>query len=192
MSKTHWKKLVNPNYLGAYSIEDGKDLIYRIKQVRMEDIVGENGRKESGMIAYFHDAPKPMILNRTNAKTIQKLTGSPYIEDWADHYVQLYATTTRFGGDTVECLRIRPFEPKVDQSRPVKCADCGSEITKYGKMTAAQVAEQTRLKYGKPLCAGCGQRAKAEAEKPDKLSAQIMERSEQDGQAGQEQEENNG
>ena len=24
MAQTHWKKLANPNYLGAYSMEDGK------------------------------------------------------------------------------------------------------------------------------------------------------------------------
>ena len=34
MRLTHWKKLSNPNYLGAYSIEDNKDLILTISKVR--------------------------------------------------------------------------------------------------------------------------------------------------------------
>lgn len=36
MSKTHWKKLTNPNYLGAYSIDDGKDIVLTIKNVANE------------------------------------------------------------------------------------------------------------------------------------------------------------
>ena len=27
MAKTHWKRLTNPDYLGAYALEDGKDMI---------------------------------------------------------------------------------------------------------------------------------------------------------------------
>jgi hypothetical protein len=32
---------------------------------------------------------KPMILNRTNAKTISKLLGSSYVEDWSGKRVTL-------------------------------------------------------------------------------------------------------
>ena len=32
-SKTHWKKLTNPDYLGAYALEDGEDMIVTIKNV---------------------------------------------------------------------------------------------------------------------------------------------------------------
>ena len=37
---THWKKLTNPNYLGAYSIENGQDLILTIKYVQEEKVIG--------------------------------------------------------------------------------------------------------------------------------------------------------
>src|SRR3546814_8462444 len=33
---------------------------------------------------------KPMILNATNSKTMAKLTGSPYIEDWGDTRITVY------------------------------------------------------------------------------------------------------
>ena len=188
MSKTHWKKLVNPNYLGAYSIEDGKDLILKIKAVRVEDIIGEAGRKDQGMVAHFHDSPKPMILNKTNAKTVQKVVGSPYIEDWADHSIALYATTTRFGGDTVECLRIRPFAPKQTGTEQIACSECGAFITAYGKMTPAQLAEHTRKKYGKALCSDCAKAAAEQSAKPDKVTEQIN----QQQTATEQQEESNG
>lgn len=173
MSKTHWKKLVNPNYLGAYSIEDGKDLILTIKSVAVEEITGEKGLKDQGMVIQFKEDQKPMILNRTNAKSISKLAGSSFIEDWSGTRIQLFATTTRFGGDTVECLRIRPFAPKSDQPVALKCTDCGNEIVKSGKISAGDIADGTRRTYGRQLCYQCGVNAKDAASKPDKLSEQI-------------------
>ena len=43
---------------------------------------------------------KPMILNRTNCKTIAKLHGSPEVEDWVGKKIQIYATTTKVAGET--------------------------------------------------------------------------------------------
>ena len=45
MNKTHWKKLHNPDYLGAYSLDPGKDKILTIKDVRNEIITGADGKK---------------------------------------------------------------------------------------------------------------------------------------------------
>jgi hypothetical protein len=175
--KTHWKRLVNPNYLGAYTIEDGKDLVLTIKAVQQEEIVGENGRKEAAMVARFHEPSKPFILNKTNAKMIQKLSGSPYVEDWAGQRIALFATTTRFGSDTVECLRIRPFVPKQgtsrapqpSQSKPspepdIVCEDCGAIVTEHGKFSATKIAETARAKFGRALCWDCAASASAPTE----------------------------
>lgn len=114
MSKTHWKRLINPDYIGAYSLDEGKDLTVQITQVRRDIVVGTGGKKEECTIAYLKDQ-KPLILNNTNSKTISKLYG-PYIEDWAGKSVTLFATTTKLAGDTVECLRIRPVVSK--QQKP--------------------------------------------------------------------------
>lgn len=52
---------------------------------------------------------KPMILNATNSKMLFKLTGSPFIEDWAGRRIVVYVETgIKFGRDTVDGLRIRP------------------------------------------------------------------------------------
>lgn len=108
--KTHWKKLVNPDYIGAYSLDDGKDLTVTVEKVVREMVTGDGGKKEECTVAYLK-GQKPLILNRTNSKTITKLYNSPYIEDWAGKQITLYATTTRVAGETVECLRIRPQIP---------------------------------------------------------------------------------
>ena len=104
--KTHWKRLINPEFIGAYSLAEGEDLTVRIDYVQVQEITGTGGKKEHCTVAHLVKQ-KPMILNVTNSKTIAKLYG-PYIEDWAGQKITLFASTTRLAGETVECLRIRP------------------------------------------------------------------------------------
>lgn len=107
MSKTHWKKLMNPDYIGAYWLTPGEDATVVIDYVLREVITGTGGKKEECTVAHLKNGVKPFILNSTNSKTIAKLYG-PFIEDWAGCPITLFASTTRLAGDTVECLRIRP------------------------------------------------------------------------------------
>ena len=46
MSETHWKRLINPDYLGAYSLDPGKDMVLTIKSVKREMITGTGGKQE--------------------------------------------------------------------------------------------------------------------------------------------------
>lgn len=117
-NKTHWKRLINPDYIGAYSLNEGEDLTVKIDYVQVEEIVGTGGKKEHCTVAHLVDE-KPMILNVTNSKSIAKLYG-PYIEDWQGKRITLFASTTRLAGETVECLRIRP---KVAERAPKPITD---------------------------------------------------------------------
>lgn len=113
-TKTHWKKLVNPNYIGAYSMPtDGSDIVLTIKNVVREIVTGEGGKKEECTVAYFTQNSKPMILNRTNCKSISKVHGSSYIEDWQGKNIQIYVAKVKVAGDVVDALRIREFEPQL-------------------------------------------------------------------------------
>ena len=106
---THWKRLVDPRYIGAYALPNGDDLIVTIQEVRRETITMMGGKKEDHSIMYIV-GQKPMILNATNSKSIHKLYG-PYIEHWAGQQITLFASTAKMGGEMVECLRIRPSVP---------------------------------------------------------------------------------
>lgn len=158
MSETHYKKLINPDYLGAYSLDPGKDMVLTIKAVGREMITGTGGKKEECPVCHWAEEQKPMILNVTNMKTIAKMYG-PYIENWAGKKVQIYATTTKFAGDTVECLRIRKDPP---EDKQITCEECGQFISPAFQMSVTQLAAYTKKKYGKTLCAECAQ-AKKEA-----------------------------
>lgn len=138
MSKTHYKRLMNPDYIGAYSLNEGEDLTVVIAHVAREVITGTGGKKEECTVAHLK-GHKPMILNSTNQKSIAKLYG-PYIEDWAGKPITLFASTTKLAGDTVECLRIRPtvakrMLPKITDERLKAAVD----KIKAGEYTAEKV-----------------------------------------------------
>ena len=46
MAKTHWKKFTNPDYLGAYSLDENETKVLTIRQVKQEMVTGNNGKKE--------------------------------------------------------------------------------------------------------------------------------------------------
>ena len=118
--KTHWKKQFNYEYMGSYSLPDGKDVVLTIKETRKEKVTGTAGKKEDCFVCYFEESDKPMILNRTNCKTIERIYKSPFIEDWAGLRVQIGIDTVSAFGESVEALRVRNVKPaplkKVDYS----------------------------------------------------------------------------
>lgn len=162
MSETHWKKLINPDYLGAYSLEPGKDMVLTIKMVQKEMVTGADGKKDECIVCHWQEDQKPMILNVTNCKMIAKLLKTPYIERWAGHRIQIGAEMVSAFGDKVEALRVRKQLP-LDMD--IACEDCGQMIQPAFQMSVPQLAAYTKKKYGKILCAECAKEHKQEAEK---------------------------
>lgn len=115
---THWKKLRNPDYLGVYAMPtDGSEIILTIREARKESVPNPQGKKSDCLVVYWMENVKPMILNATNAKMIQKVAKTPYIEKWVGVKVQIYVTTQdAFGEKNVDCLRIRSTPPQVAQN----------------------------------------------------------------------------
>ena len=114
MAKTHWKKLTDTKYLGAWDLGD-KDMIVRITEVRQEMVKDNKGKEEEVLVAYLDSGVKPWILNKTNCKSISKALGSPFVEDWAGHKVQLYSDKVAAFGDIVDAIRVREFNPEAAQ-----------------------------------------------------------------------------
>ena len=115
---THFKKLINPDYLGAYSLMDGEvhELNVVIQKVENKAITGADGKEETCTVATLKDQ-KPMILNVTNQKAIAKALGTPYVEQWYGKTVTLYVAKVRAFGETVEALRVRDKAPKIERER---------------------------------------------------------------------------
>lgn len=147
---THWKKLPNPEYLGAYAFQRGEEKLVTIDHVQQETVTGPEGKKSECIVAHFKQPGiKPMILNHTNSKTIERLCGTPYIEEWAGKSVVLIVSKTQAFGEQVDAVRV-----KLEKLAGV-CCQCGHRITAAGGMSAQQVAEYTATKLGALLCAAC-------------------------------------
>ena len=157
MSETHWKKLINPDYLGAYSLDPGKDMVLTIRQVKKEMVTGADGKKEECIVCYWQEEQKPMILNVTNCKMIAKLLKTPYIERWAGHRIQIGAEVVSAFGEKVEALRVRKSLPEESK---IQCEECGQFIQPAFNMSVTQLAAYTKKKYGKQLCAECAKEKK--------------------------------
>jgi len=177
MAETHWKKLVDTNYLGSWDIVGGR-LVLQIVKIKQERIFNQNkNAEESCTVAYFSDERyKPMILNKTNCKTMQKLTGSPYIEKWAGTRIEIKTEKVKAFGEVVDALRISKTAPQAEskpqqvappqktEQEPFKCEDCSGLIVEFGGYKPEQIALSTKGKYGRNLCWECAAKAKTAKE----------------------------
>lgn len=117
-NKTHYRKVFKSDHLGVADleefIEEGKSLIFTIKQVKQEFNVAVAGRKGNHNIAYFKENIKPLVLNSTNSKIVKSFNNnSSFIEDWSNTVIELYIDeTVKMKGETVGGVRIRPVQPK--------------------------------------------------------------------------------
>jgi hypothetical protein len=108
----HWKKQFNYDYLGSYSLDGKKEVVVTIDKLAQDQVTGQQGRKEDCFVVYYKEFDKPMILNRTNAKAIEKVSGSGLIQDWKGVKVTLFVEKgVKAFGDVVDALRIRDKKP---------------------------------------------------------------------------------
>ena len=182
---THWKKLTNPNYLGAYAFEQGEEKTGTIDHVVSESVMNADGKSEECIVAHFKEKDlKPLILNKTNCKTISKLYNTPYIENWAGKKITLCVKQVKAFGDITDAVRVKNKVTET-KTQDIKCESCGKVIKGMGQYGPEFVANKNKERYGKCLCIECGKKAQAEldkkakaeepAEEPqDDLAAQLM------------------
>ena len=151
---THWKSLTPEDYkyLGSQDFQPGETKILTIKRLVTEMVVGSDGKKSKKVVAYFNEAVKPMILNSTNKKRIQKIFGTPDVETWSGEQICVHTEKVNSFGEIVDALRIQLKKP---QDEKYICESCGAEIQGYGSKPAETMAAYTKQKYGKALCSGC-------------------------------------
>ncbi len=104
---THWKKLTNPNYIGAHDLQPGQEVKITIKSVSKELVKGSDGKEEQCVVAKLEGTQKPMILNKTNMKIISKVLDTPYIEEWSGRSIIIYGAKVKAFGEMVDALRVK-------------------------------------------------------------------------------------
>lgn len=109
---THYRKVFDSPYLSAADIVE--PTLLTIAKVTQEPDKTKK-TKDVFNTAYFAEKEirageklKPMILNATNSKVMDRITGTPFIEEWCNTRITVYVDSNiKFGRDTVEGLRIK-------------------------------------------------------------------------------------
>lgn len=104
---THWKKLTNPNYIGAHDLQPGQEVVITLRSIANEMVKGPDGKEEQCVVAQIDGAKKPMILNKTNLKIIAKVLDTPYVEEWSGCKVKIYVAKVKAFGEMVDALRVK-------------------------------------------------------------------------------------
>lgn len=112
MSQTHYRKVFKSDHLGSADIEDyieqGHNCVFTVSHVRQEQGAKVAGKKIDANIAYFAEpGVKPMVLNATNSKTLSKLAGSCFVENWQNIPIRIFIDkNVKMKGEVVGGIRI--------------------------------------------------------------------------------------
>jgi len=104
------------NWLKAPDL-GGQDVTVEMADVRLEE-VGQGAEAEQLPVLYFTGQQKGLILNKTNARTISGLYGTE-TNGWSSRPITLFPTTTTYGSETRDCIRIKaPTGPVTAPASP--------------------------------------------------------------------------
>ena len=96
----------------------GKDVTVTIQDVVLEKVGKDRQQKP---VVHFTDTLKPLILNKTNYRSIARLYGENS-ENWLGKQITLYKTMAEMAGEPVEAIRVRltkkPIEVDVNDKIP--------------------------------------------------------------------------
>lgn len=158
-----YQKTLDKTYLGHWDVPEDGDLVLTIDHFEKNEVKNNTGSAEKKHICYFRES-KPMIVNKTNLKSIASVLGSDKFEDWEGQKIALYSADVK-QAESGKGLRVRPYRPKVEE---LCCQECGVVITDQeidGKLYKAKaIANNAMTKFGKYLCYDCAKAAKAEQE----------------------------
>jgi hypothetical protein len=117
----HWKSMFDDKeFLFAFDL-GGREVTVTIDRCTAGQIVGEQGRKSKKPMLSFVGKQKKLALNKTNGKIIAAMYGNE-TSAWAGKSIIIYPTTTTFGSETVECIRVKPVVPPAPNGKRGKAA----------------------------------------------------------------------
>ncbi len=104
------RSMYDKEFLYSFDLQ-GRDVTVEIERVKGGEVTGTGGKKSKKPVLYFKGKEKGLALCITNVRVIASIYGSFDSEVWLGKRITLYPTTTTFGKDTVDCIRIRPTKP---------------------------------------------------------------------------------
>jgi hypothetical protein len=96
---------------------NGKSFTLTIRSVTLEDMQSHDNKTVTKPVAWFTNAAKGLVLNRTNTMIIADLYG-PETDAWAGKRITIYATKVRAFGKMEDAIRVREEAPPATAPAP--------------------------------------------------------------------------
>lgn len=147
---SHWRNMfTDEKYLGAYSLEkDGKydAVIVTIESVYQGDFLSQGG-KEKRPFVKLKEFDKPMVINRTNFKRLEKFFQSFDPSTYVGKQIVLGVENVSSPEGIVPALRFstRPLPTKEKPAMPDAMLDKAIESIQSGKRTIDQIEKTYSL-----------------------------------------------
>jgi len=145
-------KIIDPNFLNAELIgEPGAYIVVTIKDIDYREAYNKKtNTSEMRQALIFEGDMKPLLLNKTNARTLKRLfsPNEDRPENCVGKTIELYVERTKVGREMTTGIRIR-------EHQGITCEECGAEIRPVSGKTPAQIAEISKRNTGKVLCINC-------------------------------------
>jgi hypothetical protein len=101
-----WKTLMPSKYMKKEDVT--QPVLVTMQQIKVENTAPDGQAPEMKPVAYFAEMPKGMILNSTNCKIIEKITGTDDYMQWSGRqYVLYFDPNVQYKGELTGGIRIR-------------------------------------------------------------------------------------
>lgn len=147
-----WIKIIDPNHLSAEVLgSTGTEKVVTIKEIKEDECFdSKTNTKTSKYCVFFVEDIVPLILNKTNAKTLKRLF-SPNSDDVTKcygHKIILKVEDVKFGRNMTTGIRIKEYSEE-------KCPICGDVIVPYAGKTVEEIKSISQNHYGEIMCGKC-------------------------------------
>lgn len=109
-----YRLFYDANSMSAHHLQGKSHIVTIAKWVAGK--VGHGSKQQKKPTIYFKEKKLPLVVNKTNGALIAGMYGTN-IDGWVGKTIEIYPTTTQFGSETKDCIRVRP---KVPKGKPVK------------------------------------------------------------------------
>jgi hypothetical protein len=106
-----------PNRFLKSDLLKGKKVTLTIRDIDVEELTGENNKKEPKVVMKFVERPLELVVPKTNGYCLKRMfSNNPH--DWIGKRIVLFPSTTKFGRETVDCIRIWG-SPDIPEDMPI-------------------------------------------------------------------------
>lgn len=156
-----WEKVLDPNFINAELIGGvGAERVVTIKDIDFKEAFDQKSNSKAMKQSLFFEECKPMILNKTNTKTLIKLFGADGAnpQACAGRKIVLYVAAVKVAGKPTTGIRIKEYVE-------VECEGCGVILKPIPSKSVSELVEISKRNTGRILCLNCMKKEKERMEK---------------------------